>query len=95
MFPSEVEVTGRRIFGTDRYYACTVCKHGNENTISDYAKKQGKYQKLYEDRQLSLFEYPGRLRRGSLLMISTAVSSCFGMWGQNYPTQTNKQRGFT
>jgi len=43
-------------FWTDGYYASTVGKHGNENTISDYVKKQGrKYQKLYEDRQLSLF----------------------------------------
>ena len=43
-------------FWTDGYYASTVGKYGNENTISDYVKKQGKkYQKLYEDRQLSLF----------------------------------------
>ena len=43
-------------FWTDGYYASTVGKHGNENTISEYVKKQGKkYQKLYEDRQLSLF----------------------------------------
>ena len=43
-------------FWTDGYFATTVGKHGNENTISDYVKKQGnKYKKLYEDRQLSLF----------------------------------------
>ncbi len=43
-------------FWTDGYYASTVGKHGNENTITEYVKKQGKkYQKLYEDRQLSLF----------------------------------------
>ena len=43
-------------FWTDGYYASTVGKLGNENTIGDYVKKQGtKYQKLYEDRQLSLF----------------------------------------
>jgi len=43
-------------FWTDGYYASTVGKYRNENTISDYVKKQGKkYQKLYEDRQLSLF----------------------------------------
>lgn len=43
-------------FWTDGYYASTVGKHGNENTISDYVKEQGKkYRKLYEDRQLSLF----------------------------------------
>jgi putative transposase len=41
---------------TDGYYASTVGKHGNENTITEYVKEQGKkYQKLYEDRQLSLF----------------------------------------
>ena len=43
-------------FWTDGYYASTVGKHGNENTITEYVKEQGKkYQKLYEDRQLSLF----------------------------------------
>jgi len=43
-------------FWTDGYYASTIGKHGNENTITEYVKKQGKkYQKLYEDRQLSLF----------------------------------------
>jgi putative transposase len=43
-------------FWTDGYYASTVGKHGNENTIGDYVKKQGtKYQKLYENRQLALF----------------------------------------
>jgi putative transposase len=43
-------------FWTDGYYASTVGKYGNENTIIDYVKEQGrKYQKLYEDRQLSLF----------------------------------------
>ena len=43
-------------FWTDGYYASTVGKHGNENTIGDYVKKQDKkYQKLHEDRQLSLF----------------------------------------
>ena len=43
-------------FWTDGYFAGTVGKHGNENTIGDYVKKQGtKYKKLHEDRQLSLF----------------------------------------
>ena len=43
-------------FWTDGYFATTVGKHGNEDTIGNYVKKQGtKYQKLYEDRQLSLF----------------------------------------
>ena len=43
-------------FWSDGYFASTVGRHGNENTICDYVKKQGnKYHKLYEDRQLSLF----------------------------------------
>ena len=43
-------------FWTDGYFASTVGKHGNENTISKYVKNQGAdYQKLHEDRQLSLF----------------------------------------
>lgn len=43
-------------FWTDGYFASTVGKHGNEDTISNYVKKQGtKYQKLYEDHQLSFF----------------------------------------
>jgi len=43
-------------FWTDGYFASTVGKHGNEDTIGKYVKSQGaEYQKLYEDRQLSLF----------------------------------------
>ena len=43
-------------FWTDGYFANTVGKHGNEDTIGKCVKKQGtKYQKLHEDRQLSLF----------------------------------------
>jgi len=43
-------------FWTDGYYCGTVGKHGNEDTIGQYVKKQGaEYQKLYEDRQLALF----------------------------------------
>ena len=43
-------------FWTDGYFSSTVGKHGNEDTIGNYVKKQGlKYQKLHEDRQLSLF----------------------------------------
>ncbi|HBR80083.1 TPA: IS200/IS605 family transposase, partial [Candidatus Uhrbacteria bacterium] len=35
-------------FWTDGYFASTVGKHGNEDTISNYVKKQGQeYQKLY------------------------------------------------
>ena len=43
-------------FWTDGYFGSTVGKHGNEDTIGQYVKKQGtEYQKLYEDRQLALF----------------------------------------
>lgn len=43
-------------FWTDGYFASTVGKHGNEDTIGNYVKNQGKeYQKVYEDRQLTLF----------------------------------------
>ena len=43
-------------FWTDGYFASTVGKHGNEDTIGKYVKNQGtEYQKLHEDRQLSLF----------------------------------------
>src|SRR5450756_1978567 len=39
-------------FGTDGYFASTVGKHGNENTITSYVKRQGNdYHKLHEDRQ--------------------------------------------
>ena len=43
-------------FWTDGYFASTVGRHGNEDTIAKYVKNQGvKYHKLHEDRQLSLF----------------------------------------
>ncbi len=43
-------------FWTDGYYCGTVGKHGNEDTVGQYVRKQGaEYQKLYEDRQLALF----------------------------------------
>ena len=43
-------------FWTDGYYASTVGKHGNEEVISQYVKKQGNvYRQLHEDRQLALF----------------------------------------
>ena len=43
-------------FCTDGYFASTVGKHGNENMIGDYVKRQGQtYHKLHEDRQLALF----------------------------------------
>ena len=43
-------------FWTDGYYASTVGKHGNEQTIKNYVKQQGyDYHQLHEDRQLKLF----------------------------------------
>jgi len=43
-------------FWTDGYYAGTVGKHGNENTVTNHVKRQGTdYQILHEDRQLTLF----------------------------------------
>ena len=43
-------------FWTDGYFASTVGKHGDENMIGKYVKNQGgQYQKLHEDKQLSLF----------------------------------------
>ena len=43
-------------FWTDGYYASTVGKHGSEDTIASYVKRQGNdYRKLHEDRQLVLF----------------------------------------
>ena len=43
-------------FWSDGYFASSVGRHGDENTIKDYVKGQGlKYQKIHEDRQLALF----------------------------------------
>jgi putative transposase len=43
-------------FWTDGYFAGSVGKHGNEDTIGKYVKSQGmEYRKLHEDHQLSLF----------------------------------------
>ncbi len=43
-------------FWSDGYYASTVGKHGNEQMIGDYVKKQGDmYRKLHDDHQLALF----------------------------------------
>lgn len=40
-------------FWTDGYFAGTVGRHGNEQTIGDYVKGQGSdYVRLHEDRQL-------------------------------------------
>ena len=42
--------------GSDGYFASTVGRHGDEHTIRNYVKGQGKeYQKLHDDRQLVLF----------------------------------------
>jgi REP element-mobilizing transposase RayT len=58
-------------FWTDGYFASTVGKHGNEDSISRYVKEQGNiYVKLHEDRQLSLFQIPRCLRRGSSFVYS-------------------------
>ena len=43
-------------FWSDGYFAVTVSKHGDENTIAQYVRNQGQeYQKLHENRQLVLF----------------------------------------
>jgi REP element-mobilizing transposase RayT len=43
-------------FWTDGYFASTVGKHGNEDVVSQYVKKQGgEYKKLHDNYQLSLF----------------------------------------
>jgi len=43
-------------FWTDGYFASTVGKHGSEEMVADYVKKEGKeYKRLYEDRQLGFF----------------------------------------
>ena len=42
-------------FWSDGYFASTVGKHGNENMIASYVKKQGsEYQKIHQDLQLAL-----------------------------------------
>jgi REP element-mobilizing transposase RayT len=43
-------------FWTDGYFASTVDKHGNEDKIGAYVKKQGQtYQMIHADLQLELF----------------------------------------
>jgi len=43
-------------FWSDGYFVSTVGRHGDEHTIRNYVKGQGKeYQKLHEDRQLGTF----------------------------------------
>ena len=44
-------------FWSDGYFASTVGKHGDESTIMNYVKNQGKeYVKIYQDYQVRLFE---------------------------------------
>ena len=45
-------------FWSDGYFVSSVGKHGNEATLLNYVKNQGKgeYTKVYESKQLSLFE---------------------------------------
>jgi len=43
-------------FWSDGYFASSVGRHGDEDTIKNYVKGHGQeYQKLHEDRQLALF----------------------------------------
>ncbi len=43
-------------FWSDGYFASTVGRHGDEDTIKKYVQNQGQeYQILHEDRQLALF----------------------------------------
>ena len=43
-------------FWSDGYFASTVGKHGDENTVTKYVQKQGKdYMQLHQNFQLSLF----------------------------------------
>jgi len=47
-------------FWTSGYFISTVGKHGNEETIMNYVKEQGRnpkeYVRIYENKQLFLFE---------------------------------------
>ncbi len=47
-------------FWTKGYYVSTVGKHGNEETIAEYVKNQGRnpeeYEQIFETKQLALFE---------------------------------------
>jgi REP element-mobilizing transposase RayT len=54
--PSVKKILWGREFWSDGYFASSVSKHGNENTISKHIKNQGQeYQVLHEDRQVALF----------------------------------------
>jgi len=47
-------------FWTSGYFISTVGKHGNEETIMNYVKNQGRnpkeYERIYNNKQLFLFE---------------------------------------
>jgi REP element-mobilizing transposase RayT len=47
-------------FWTSGYFISTVGKHGNEETIMNYVKNQGRnpkeYERIYDNKQLFLFE---------------------------------------
>ena len=44
-------------FWSDGYFGSTVGKHGNEKQIAKYVQEQGGvYEKLYESKQLKLFQ---------------------------------------
>jgi REP element-mobilizing transposase RayT len=54
--PSVKKILWGGEFWSDGYFASSVSKHGNENTISKYVKNQGQeYQVLHEDIQVALF----------------------------------------
>jgi hypothetical protein len=54
--PAGKEVLWSGEFRTDGYFASTVGKHGNEETIGRYIENQDKeYNKLHSDYQLALF----------------------------------------
>jgi len=53
--PQVKEILWGGEFWSDGYFASTVGKHGDENMISNYVKKQGnEYSKLYQHLQLAL-----------------------------------------
>jgi REP element-mobilizing transposase RayT len=55
-YPQVKKVLWGGEFWTDGYFASTVGKHGNEETIGQYIENQGKeYNKLHSDYQLMLF----------------------------------------
>ena len=62
-----METTVGGEFWTDGYYASAVGKHGDENMIGKYVKKQGnECSKSYQSRATCALLIPGCLRRGIL-----------------------------